>query len=581
MIEPNPYPPTVVVKVKLYPPFFASFLAILTPVFGQAVGGGIETIYQWNGTGVGDGLGGSASGAGDVNADGFYDVIAGAQKADPGGIGNAGSVYVYSGMDGSLLYQWNGTNVNERLGQSVAGAGDVNADGYDDVMTCTIYAAPGGISNAGSVFVYSGADGSLLHRFDGTTADEFFGATVAGAGDVNRDGFADLLVGNPYASPAGVYRAGTVLVYSGADGSLLHQWDGTTTEDLLGYSISGAKDINLDGFADVIIGSFQSDPGGLVDAGAAYVYSGADGSMLYQWDGINAADYFGGQVSGAGDVNADGTPDLVISAWGVDFGAFGDQGEVYVYSGADGTQIRQWRGISAGDHLGSAVSGAGDVNGDGYDDVIMSSLSAFGIIEEAGSVYIYSGADSSLLFFEEGNSTDEYYGRSVSDAGDVNADGFDDVVVGSNWNHIPGVVDAGSAFVYGFNPFLQTNTSTISASTGGVLDLELDFPKSARFDDYKVLISASGTGPSFYGVLIPLTRDPLVTDTFLGNYPVPVYSDLHGSLDSSGNAAASLTVPAGIPSSLIGTSFYLAAIANQSGQLPGHSSASVTLTIVP
>jgi FG-GAP repeat protein/VCBS repeat protein len=569
------------VKVKLCPPLFATFLAILTPVFGQGVGGGIETIYQWNGAGIGDGLGGSASGAGDVNADGFNDVIAGAQKADPGGIGNAGSVYVYSGMDGSLLYQWNGTTVNERLGQSVAGAGDVNADGYDDVITCTIFAAPGGITNAGSVFVYSGADGSLLHRFDGTTADEFFGATVAGAGDINRDGFADLLVGNPYASPAGVYWAGTVLVYSGADGSLLHQWDGTATEDLLGYSISGAQDIDLDGFDDVIIGSFQSDPGGLVDAGSAYVYSGADGSVLYQWNGTNAADYFGGQVSGAGDVDADGTPDLVISAWGVDLGFSGEHGEVYVYSGADGTRIRQWRGVSANDHLGVAVSGAGDVNGDGYDDVIMSSISAFGRIEEAGSVYVYSGADSSRLFFEEGDSTDEYYGSSVSDAGDVNGDGFDDVVVGSNWNHAAGVVDAGSAFVYGFNPYLRANTATISASAGGVLDLELDFPKAVRFDDYKVLISASGTGPSYFGVLIPLTRDPLVTETFHGNYPVTVYSDLHGSLDASGNASASLTVPAGIPSALIGTSFYLAAIANQVGQMPEDSSAAVTITITP
>jgi FG-GAP repeat protein len=550
-------------------------------VSAQAAGGRAETLYQWDGAAAGDRLGGSVSGAGDVNGDGFSDVIVGAENTDPGGLSQAGSAFVYSGVDGSLLHQFSGTTANERFGQTVSGAGDVNGDGFDDLIISTVYSSPGGIANAGSAFVYSGKDGSLLHRWNGTTVDEYFATSVSNAGDVNGDGFDDLLIGNSWANPAGLFQAGTVLCYSGADGSLLHQWNGSAAGDWFGRAVSAAEDVNGDGYDDVIIGALRADPGGLVDAGSAYVYSGADGTLLYQWDGAAIGDIFGYALSGAGNVNADGIPDLIISATGVDFGGTGRQGSVFVFSGADGSLLHRWNGGFAKDRLGVSVSGAGDVNRDGFDDVIVGAGRDVGGLENAGSVYVYSGLDGSRLFLKDGTETDGYFGSSVSNAGDVNRDDFDDVVVGARWNHLPGLPDAGSAFVYGFNPFLLADTSTISASAGGVLNLEMDFPNLARFDEYKVLVSESGTGPSYYGVAIPLTRDRLVTNSFFGNYPVTVHTDLHGVLDALGKASASLTVPAGLSSSLIGTSFYLAAIANKPGQLPEYSSAAVTITITP
>jgi len=114
----------------------------------------------------------------------------------------------------------------------------------------------------------------------------------------------------------------------------------------------------------------------------------------------------------------------------------------------------------------------------------------------------------------------------------------------------------------------------------GPLNLNLDFPNAAAFDEYKVLISGTGTGPAFYGVAIPLSWDSIAFDSFFGVYPVPA-TNMQGTLDTSGNASASLAVPAGIPLSLVGSVFYLAAIANQPGQLPEYSSVAVSLTITP
>lgn len=241
----------------------------------------------------------------------------------------------------------------------------------------------------------------------------------------------------------------------------------------------------------------------------------------------------------------------------------------------------QWDGRAKSDLFGTSVSNAGDVNGDDFVDVIVGAWAADpGGLTWAGSAYVYSGADGSLLHQWDGRSRWDFFGDSVSGAGDVNVDGFDDLLVGASYADPRGIWDAGSVFVYSFNHFLQANTATISAAAGGALSLDLDFPKAAGFDEYKVLISATGTGPTNYGVDIPLTQDSLVVDTFRGNYTVPT-TDFHGILDSNGDAVGSLTVPAGIPSTFVGKVYYLAAVASQPGQLPRYSSVAVAVTITP
>ncbi len=404
---------------------------------------------QTDGGAEGDQLGFSVASAGDVNGDGVPDFIVGAPSADPGGRAYAGSVYVHSGVNGFLLYQKDGEAAWDNFGWSVAGAGDVNGDGRADFIVGALNADPGGRSGGGSVYVYSGASGALLYQKDGGAADDWFGQSVAGAGDVNGDGRADFIVGAPGADPGGVSGAGSAYVYSGADGSLLHRKDGTAWGDAAGYSVAGVGDVNGDGRADFIMGALQADPGGRADAGSAYVYSGADGSLLYQRDGAAQNDAFSWSVAGVGDINGDGRSDFMVGAPFADPGGRANAGSTYVYSGANGSLLYQKDGEAAGDDFGWSVAGAGDVNGDGKADFIVGAPSASpGDSSGAGSAYVYSGANGSLLYQKDGSAVDDNFGYSVSGIGDVNGDGRADFIVGAAYADPAGRGDAGSAYAY-------------------------------------------------------------------------------------------------------------------------------------
>ena len=257
--------------------------------------------FTFNGAAASEGLGRSVAGAGDVNQDGFADVIVGANQASPGGRGSAGSAYVYSGKDGNLLWQFDGAAVNDQLGHSVAGAGDVNQDGFADVIVGASGADPGGRSRAGSAYVYSGKDGTKLWQFDGAADDDYLGWSVAGAGDVNQDGFADVIVGAYTASPGGRSNAGSAYVYSGKDGTKLWQLDGAAADDYLGISVAGAGDVNQDRFDNVIVGAYRANPGGTPDAGSAYVYTIVPASF---------------SVFGNGCSGSVGTPELHLAQGG-------------------------------------------------------------------------------------------------------------------------------------------------------------------------------------------------------------------------------------------------------------------------
>ena len=410
-------------------------------------------LHQKDGAAAGDIFGVSVSTAWDVNGDGKADFIVGANGADPPpfGIFNAGSAYVYSGADGSLLHRTNGEGVGYHFGGSVSAGkikpgpvDDVNGDGIADFTVGASWASPGGREQAGSAYVYSGADGSLLYQKDGAATGDFFGGSVSIVGDVNEDGRADFIVGADFASPGGKDLAGSAYVYSGADGSLLYQKDGAATGDQLGTSVSIVGDVNRDGQADFIVGGVRA-----FGTGSASVYSGADGSVLYRKDGTATGDAFGSFVSGAGNVNRDGKADFIVGANSASPGGKEFAGSVYVYSGADGSLLYQKDGAAADDQFGVSVSGAGDVNGDGKADFIVGAIFASpGGKRFAGSAYVYSGADGSLLYQKDGAATGDGLGGAVSGAGDVNRDGKADFIVGAEGADPGGKAGAGSAYVY-------------------------------------------------------------------------------------------------------------------------------------
>ena len=398
-----------------------------------------DEIYTFDGEATGDVLGFSVSGAGDVNSDGYDDVIVGAPWNDAAG-SHAGRAYVYSGQTGSVLWTFTGEADNDQFGSSVSGAGDVNNDGYDDLI---VGAPPNSTAgyHYGRAYVYSGLTGAVLRTITGGEDSELLGSSVSGAGDVNDDGYDDFIVGAS-GSDAGGTDAGRVYVYSGLTGGVLWTLTGQAAGDRFGKSVSGAGDVNDDGYDDFIVGASENDAGG-ASAGRAYVYSGLTGTVLWTFTGEAAGDDFGASVSGAGDTDDDGYADLIVGALRND-AAGSNAGRAYVYSGHTGNLLWTFSGFLSGDHFGYSVSGAGDVNIDGYDDLIVGARNAGGGI---GRAYVYSGQTGGWLHVFTGEATNDEFGCSVSGAGDVNNDGILDVIVGAQGQD-GGAGDAGRAYVF-------------------------------------------------------------------------------------------------------------------------------------
>jgi len=541
-------------------------LAILPALLSaQTVGGTEDLHFRFDGETRLDQLGIAVSGAGDVDGDGFDDLIVGAHYAEPNGTTIGGTAYVYSGATDALLYRFDGHDSQGRLGFSVSGAGDVDGDGYADLIVGAPGISPNGLQYAGSAFVYSGATGAQLFRFDGQAPLDSLGHSVSGAGDVDGDGFDDLIVGTEASDPGGIQNAGSAFVYSGATGAQIYRFDGQAPFDFLGSCVCGAGDVDGDGFDDLIVGAFNTDPGGIPDAGSAFVYSGASGAQLYRFDGQHGFDYFGYSVSTAGDVDADGRDDLIVGAYLADPNGLNAAGSAFVYSGATGTELHRFDSQAANDQLGNAVSTAGDVDGDGFDDLIVGAHKATpNGFSEAGSAIVYSGATGELLFRFDGHDANDSFGNVVSTAGDVDHDGRDDLIVGAP-EADPGTrLSSGSAYVYSFNPILTASTDSFSISAGGTIDFLIDFPDELAGQAYRVLLSAQGTGPTLLrGLAVPLSPDHYFRESRQGNTP-PQGIDFQGTLSAKARAIAHLTATAGsLPGSLVGRTIFLAVVNQQ------------------
>ena len=357
-------------------------------------------LFTFNGDGQFSNFGLSVSGAGDVNGDGSADLIVGAPFADSNDLIGNGSAQVFSGADGSELYNFSGDNAFDLLGNSVSGAGDVNGDGFADV----IVGAPTEVGDgASSARVLSGFDGSTLLNLSGFGT---FGIAVSDVGDVDGDLVPDLIVGNAFDlnNPMG-----STQVVSGSDGSVIHDFSGDSVFNFLGCSVSSAGDVNGDLVPDLIVGAI---------GGRARVFSGSDGSVLHSFRVGSMSGFLETSASGAGDVNGDGVADVIV-------GASGDA-KAQVFSGSDGSVLHDFNGASAGSIFGRSVSGLGDVNGDGFADVIVGAPG-----DASGTAQIFSGSDGSVLAVVNGDSAGDNFGVSVSGAGDVNGDGVEDFIVGA------------------------------------------------------------------------------------------------------------------------------------------------------
>ncbi|GMU94775.1 MAG: hypothetical protein AMXMBFR50_02920 [Ignavibacterium album] len=429
---------------------------------------GLSTIANWTAESdlVVALFGISVSTAGDVNGDGYSDVIVGADWYDNGPT-YEGRAFVYHGSASGLpsIANWTAESnyAYAYFGYSVSTAGDVNGDGYSDVIVGA-YGYNNGETNEGRVFVYHGSANGLSTTADWTTesnqAGAYFGRSVSTAGDVNGDGYSDVIVGaDGYTN--GESNEGGAFVYHGSANGLSTTANWTTesnyTYAYFGKSVSTAGDVNGDGYSDVIVGAYYYG-NGQTDEGSAFVYHGsATGlSTTVNWTAeSNQVDArFGISVSTAGDVNGDGFSDVIVGAPYYDNGQT-DEGSAFVYHGsATGLSITaNWTAESnqAGAFFGRSVSTAGDVNGDGYSDVIVGASEYDNGQTDEGRAFVYHGSSTGLSttanWTAESNQASARFGISVSTAGDVNGDGYSDVIVGAD-EYDNGETDEGRTFVY-------------------------------------------------------------------------------------------------------------------------------------
>ena len=533
--------------------------------------------FKLDGENNGDDSGISVSVAGDINGDGYNDLLIGAPAYLSGsgkgrsyavfggsGVGKSGNLLL-SSLNGTNGFKLDGENNVDFSGNSVSTAGDINGDGYNDLLigangypsnsrtgrSYVVFGGPG--VGKGDGLLLASLNGTNGFKLDGENNYDYSGYLVSAVGDINGDGYNDLLVGAS-GYPSGSFTGRSYVVFGvpgvGKSGNLLlsnlngtngFKLDGESNGDWSGYSVSAAGDINGDGCNDLLIGALGYPSGS--NKGRSYVVFGVpgvgksgdlllsslNGTNGFKLDGENNGDNSGQFVSAAGDINGDGHADLLIGAYGYPSGSnkgrsyvvfggpgVGQSGDLLLSSlnGANGFKLD---GENNNDYSGSSVSAVGDINGDGYADVVIGadgypsgaykgrSYMVFGGPEvgQSGNLLLSSlnGANGFKL---DGENNNDYSGFSVSAVGDINGDSVDDLLIGAR-GYLSGSNKGRTYVVFGDVPPVLVNNS-LNLYSGEALQLTTEHLAAydLNHDNHTLLfVSTAVTHGQFESVALP------------------------------------------------------------------------------
>lgn len=518
----------------------------------------LESNQVWSGSFDSAMFGSSVADAGDVNGDGFSDIVVGAYGWDaPGGFFDEGAAFVFlggpNGIVGTDPTTANavllGDQAGSEFGWSVAGAGDVNGDGFDDIIVgahqydSTI--AGGTLAVDGAAFVFLGSPTGINATGPSTAHASIFstqlssrlGHVVSSAGDINGDGFGDIIIGAPltgvpFPPPIAENQAsgdgGAALIFhgspSGITGSSIDDADSVilsyppgqpaVSQDQVGAGVAAAGDVNNDGFSDVLVGAsgyimvFHGSAGGIIgtDPGTAQTLIASDATVA-----------IGSLVSSAGDVNGDGFDDILASDIGYPGGVTSNgHGAFMVFhggpSGVIASSPADAETFIEGDLppvflgplqlLGWRLAAAGDVDGDGFGDVLIGGLAYSGSLVQEGTAYLFSGgpgglvgttlADAQVQFTtDQANAgyRSNKPGFDVAGIGDVDGDGVPDLAMGAA-HYDQGELNEGVVFVYhGGSGTPPVNQPPVANAGSDQSTIDLD-------GDGQELITLDGSGSS-------------------------------------------------------------------------------------
>lgn len=427
--------------------------------------------------------------AGDVDGDGLDDILVSAMGNTTYGelVGRA-YIFLAKNFTGELDadhadYILYGTAPEQRAGYSIAALGDVDGDGRADIAVGSP-TYPDRLAVKGQVAIITGKDlkkyghsiplDNASYILLGENHQDGFGASIAGLGDIDGDGRGDFVVGamtyGSYYGKIYVFTSSTLKSGESTADIATYSYQGSGSEDRLGLAVANAGDVDGDGLNDIIAGAQYAES----DKGAAYLIytqdltaskSSIDDIAAYRFFGSTANHLVGYSVAGAGDVDGDGLDDLLIgSNYSLGSYDYGHAFLVYAQDLKSSTDLELLNDASvvfschhSGNWCGFSVAGAGDVDGDGLDDFLIGDPYNSQVISKGGAAFLFLGASlsSKITSIEPDDADYQFYGEKkssaagnwVATAGDINADGLSDIIIGATGYDIGEKTNEGKVYV--------------------------------------------------------------------------------------------------------------------------------------